>query len=242
MKKKITLAGIALFAGLAGVAGFSAFEAHVINVTAKIENALFVHPESIEYGTVFPQEHLDSSFFITTSESFSERGQTRVGKIDYVIKQKPKPREDKIEALGGVMAARDWCHENAPANVGDPSDPYYVNCYPNLCPYLSKHPDGIPSTGPNANNDVGLPPFHDPATQFAIGKIVKLPSIGNDPADQWTVDLAVPCFKGECAQDWAKFVIGLNPLADPEQYKLPKGLEHEVFGCDLWVEVTDIRQ
>jgi len=241
MKKKILLAGIALFAATAGVAGFSAFEAHVINVTAKIENALFVHPESIEYGTVFPQEHLFSSFFITTSESFSERGQTRVGKIDYVIKQKPKPREDRIDELGGVMAARDWCHNNDPANAGDPLDLYYVNCYPNLCPYLSKTPDGVPATGVNANNDVGLPPFHDPDAQFASGKIVKLPSIGNDPADQWTVDLAVPCFEGQCAQDWAKFVEKLNPLAgDAEQYKLPQGLEHEVFGCDLWVEVTRI--
>ena len=194
MKKKILLAGIALLAGVAGVASLSAFEAHVINVTAKIENALFVHPESIIYGTVFPQEHLLSSFFITTSNSFSATGQTRVGKIDYVIKQKPKPREATIERLG-AMAARDLCHNSAPANVGDPNDPYYAECYPNLCPYLSKHPDGVPSIGPNANNDTGLPPFHDPDTQFASGTIVKLPSINNDPADQWTVDLAVPCFK-----------------------------------------------
>ncbi len=240
MKKKIALAGIALFAVTAGVAGFSAFEAHVINVTAKIENALFVHPQSIEYGTVFPQEHLFSDFFLTFSQSFSETNQKRVGKIDYVIKQKPKPRENRVDALGGVMAARDWCHNNAPTNVGDPADPYYVNCYPNLCPYLSKTPDGMPSTGVNANNDVGLPPFHDPETEFATGKIVKIPNIGRDSGDQWIVDLAVPCFEGQCAQDWPKFVAKLNPSADAELYKLPQGLEHEVFGCDLWVEVTKI--
>ena len=49
----------------------AAFEAHAVNVTARIENALIVHPQSIEYGTVFPQEHLWSDFFMAFSESFS---------------------------------------------------------------------------------------------------------------------------------------------------------------------------
>jgi len=239
MKKKILIGIGAVGTSLAMLPLFAAFEAHVINVTAEIENALFVHPESIEYGTVFPQEHLLSDFFIAFSESFSERDQTRVGKVDYVIKQKPKPREAYVQQVG-VEAARDFCHLNAPANVGDPNDPYYVNCYPNMCPYLSKTPDGIPATGPNANNDTGLPPFHDPETQFADGTIVKLPAIGRDSSDNWTVDLAVPCFKGQCAQDWPAFVHSLNPQADPELYKLPQGLEHQTFGCDLWVEVTKI--
>ncbi len=224
---------------------FAAFEAHVVNVTATIENALFVHPESIEYGTVFPQEHLLSDFFIAFSQSFSAAAQRRMGTVEYVIKQKPQPRPEKIAALGGVEAARDWCHLNSPANPGDPNDPYYANCRPSICPYLSKHPDGIPSTGPNANNDTGLPPFHDPETEFAYGKIVKFDqngsTIGRDSGDNWTIDLAVPCFKGQCAQDWEKFVRSLNPaVTDTEKYKLPSGLEHQVFGCDLWVEVTDI--
>lgn len=222
---------------------FAAFEAHVVNVTAKIENALFVHPESLEFGTVFPQEHLFSSFFISFSTSFSESSQKRVGKVDYVIKQKPKPRSETIQEMG-VEGARDWCHVNAPANPGDPNDPYYVKCYPNICPALSKHPDGHPSTGPNANNDMGLPPFHDPETEFAKGTIVKFttPSntIGNDVNDTWDIDLAVPCFKGQCAQDWPNFVHNLNPNANPDDYMLEPGLEHQVFGCDLWVEVTKI--
>lgn len=244
MKTKLTIGLAALGTSLAILPLFAAFEAHVINVTARIENALYVHPESLEYGTVFPQEHLDSSFFISFSQSFSTASQKRVGKVDYVIKQKPKPREEKVAALGGVEAARDWCHLNSPANPGDPNDPYYVNCYPSLCPYLSKHPDNIPATGPNALNDHGLPPFHDPEAKFATGTLVKFNSngttINNDPGDTWTIDLAVPCFDGYCAQDWADFVHGLNPAADPDDYMLPPALEHQVFGCDLWVEVTKI--
>jgi len=52
MKKKIALAGIAVFAALGSVAGLSAFEAYVINVTAQIENALFVHPEARDWHDV----------------------------------------------------------------------------------------------------------------------------------------------------------------------------------------------
>jgi len=226
---------------------FAAFEAHVVNVTAEIENALFVHPAEIEFGTVFPQEHIESDFFITFSESFSEASQTRVGKVNYVIKQKPKPREEKIEELGGVEDARDWCHENIPDPLYQTYDPnslawqqFLTNCYPTLCPYLSKHPDGVPATGPNANNDTGLPPFHNPDLESASGTIVKLPTRQRDSGDQWIVDLAVPCFEGFCAQDWADFVHGHNPNANPDLFTIPPELEHEVFGCDLWVEVTKI--
>ena len=239
--KKLLLGLAAAGTALAFVPLFAAFEAHVINVTAKIENALFVHPESIEYGTVFPQEHLLSDFLITFSQSFSETAQNRVGKVDYVIKQKPKPRASFVQQVG-VEAARDYCHSNNPTNVGDVNDPYYAKCYPNLCPYLSKEPDNNPSTGPNANNDVGVPPFHDPndPNSWAQGKLVKFPVVGRDSGDSWTVDLAVPCFNGQCAQDWEDFVRGLNPSANPDDYVLDPGLEHQVFGCDLWTEVTRI--
>src|SRR3989344_1689303 len=220
MKSKVIIGMFVAGLSLATLPLLAAFEAHVVNVTARIENALFVHPQSIEYGTVFPQEHLLSDFFLTFSQSFSETSQTRVGKVDYAIKQKPKPREAFVQQVG-VEAARDYCHLNDPTNVGDINDPYYVNCYPNLCPYLSKTPDGTPSTGPNANNDVGVPPFHDPETLWATGTIVKLPVIGRDSGDTWTIDLAVPCFEGQCAQDWPLFVKSKNPDADPDAYTLP---------------------
>ena len=235
--KKILLGIASLGAALALLPMFAAFEAHVVNVTAKIENALFVHPADRTFGTVFPQEHLEQGIFITFSESFSAGDQNRVGTVEYVIKQKPKPREAYVTQVG-VEAARDWCHDplNAPADPGDLTDLYYVNCMPNLCPYLSKTPDGFPAP----SNDVGVKPFHDPndPANFATGKINKF---GVDVGDNWIVDLAVPCFQGHCAQDWASFVTGLNSaVTDPSIYELPLSLEHQVFGCDLWVEVTKI--
>lgn len=245
MFRKLLVTTSAFAVAVASVPMFAAFEAHVINVTAKIENALFVHPEALEFGTVFPQEHLDSQIFIGFSESFSERNQRRVGQVDYVIKQKPKPRPS-FEASAGVPTAREWCHNNyvaiQPGMALDATTTvaYLKDCYPSLCPYLSKHPDNTPSP----SNDSVVPAFHDPFNplNYFYGKLLKFDSSGNtinnDPADIVTIDLAVPCFEGACAQDWADFVHSQNPSADPDAYQLHPGLEHEVFGCDLWIEVT----
>src|SRR3989338_6169769 len=61
-----------------------------------------------------------------------------------------------------------------------------------------------------------------------------------DIKDTWMIDLAVPCFGGYCAQDWADFVRGVNPGADPNAYTQPIANEHKIFGCDLWVEVSGV--
>lgn len=223
---------------LGGMSLVSAFEAYVINVTAHIENALFVHPESLEFGTVFPQEKLNSTMFVTFSESFSAKSQERVGNVDYVLKEKPKPRP-LYESSVGVDAARSWCHDNFPDELYPgltiPGKQawidYLKNCYPSLCPYLSKEPDNLPSPG----NDTGVEAFHDPFNplNYYRGTIVKFgpggTSINNDIADIITVDIDVPCFKDQCAQDWTH-----------EGWELPRELEGQVFGCDLWVEVTKI--
>jgi len=236
--KKIIPGLVGLMAAVVVLPLFSAFEAHVVNVTATIENALYVHPASRVFGTVFPQEYLEQGVFVTFSQSFSDEDQTRVGNVDYKIVQKPKPLES-FEQQVGVDEARKWCHDNYPQSPFDQDDDdwedYLNNCYPSLCPFLSKTPDNHPGPG----NDIGVLPFHDPfaTSSIAYGTIDKF---SVDVGDTWTVDLAVPCFEEHCAQDWASFVDSLNPFADPNEYKLPIELEHEVFGCDLWIEVTKI--
>ena len=90
MLKKI-IASVALVATVAvSAAMFAAFEAHVINVTAHIENALTVDTHGIDFGTVFPQEYIDDKeFTVSLSRSFMEEG--RVDDVEYKIVQKDKP-------------------------------------------------------------------------------------------------------------------------------------------------------
>ncbi len=64
MKKKILVTGGAVIAVVIGVIGMSAFEAHVINVTAHIENGLNVSSSELEFGTVIPQEYLERNFSV----------------------------------------------------------------------------------------------------------------------------------------------------------------------------------
>ncbi|MEK7138073.1 MAG: vWA domain-containing protein [Patescibacteria group bacterium] len=266
--KKLLIGFGALAIALLLAPGFLAFEAHVVNVTAKIENALSVPIESIDFGTVFPQEQLNEALGISLSQSFMD--EDRVDDVDYFIRQKPKCgiTSDDGKILDHSSTATGHVH------VGDvPQDSttitqqfegYYVDCgplprrlmdvdlpetawndiesygmLPFLCPYISKHSDGAPA------NDGNLNSFHEPF-QVSGNSIVwndtpgHLAKAQNDTVDNWIIDLAVPCFGGECAQDWASFVNGFNPLANPDDYTQPTTDEHKIFGCDLWVEVGGI--
>jgi hypothetical protein len=217
MTKKILIIVFSIIAIAGGVAALSAFEAHVINVTAHIENALSVDLKEISFGTVFPQEYGQKSYWIRLSDSFLK--QERVDLVNYKIVQKPKPIDPNDS---------EWCHnwveQHGTFRPIDPgfdlfSNPEYLaRCYPPLCFYLSKEPDSNPA------NDTGVPAYHK-FTDIAYGTLVKT----TDPSDEWTIDLDVPCFKGQCAQDWQ------HP-----GWELPAELEGKTFGCDLWIEVTGI--
>ena len=229
--KKFLLTLLAGFVFVVSLPLMAAYESHVINVTAHIENALRIHSNAYDFGTVFPQEYAERVFFVTTSDSFCEPDQRRVLNVDYKIVQKPKPiweqTEECVTSAGkkfeDIDEARKYCHDN-------PDD--LKCCYPSLCPYLSKLPR-YPEAG-----DVGIPAFHDPSdpASVAYGTINK----DMDPGDEWIIDLAAPCFEGMCAQDYADFVHKHNPDADPNDYMPPAELEDSDFGCDLWIEVTDL--
>jgi len=269
MSKKILLGLAAVVVVAGGVAALSAYEAHVINVTARIENALSVTPDEIMFGTVFPQEYLEEELDICLSNSFV--AEDRADNVYYEIRQKPKPRDVEPDGImlkpdyvsmykigsGGIFdgflypytiddeALRtDYCHNHSPSDpvkkdpleLGDPADPdnpYYINCFPVLCPWLSKEKavnDKAFTTDKCVDTtwyDCGVPARHAMGA-IAYGHLVK--SV-DDVCDLWVVDLDVPCFEGQCAQDWAY-----------PGWELPGGLESEVFGCDLWIEVTDISE
>jgi len=235
--KKIFL-GLGVFAlALAFIPMFAAFEAHVINVTATIENALAVNPGEIAYGTVFPQEALDRSVDVRFSGSFSE--EPTADDVNYAIKQKPKcilVTDTQLPKYGRVT-------EDANNNFVCEDEVNY-DILPLLCPYLSKHertPDGE-----GENDSAGISAFHglpgvwSPATTNATAVAGRLAKSEQDLLDTWIIDLRVPCFAGTCSQDWDSFVLANNPNAIPADYIQPANMEHKLFGCDLWVEVNGI--
>ncbi len=250
MKKKLFLSLGALGTAVAILPMFAAFEAHVVNVTARIENALSVSTKDIDFGTVFPQEHLDKPLVVQLSQSFFD--EPRVDDVRYFIRQKPKcalTNEEGTEIVGPTATG----HVNvdgqgnvtidcgpAPKDVSGVLLPGVWDVLPSLCEYISKEGDT------DVVNDETTPSFHEPWT-VDDGKIVWNDTGGylaksvQDVVDTWNIDLAVPCFGGYCAQDWASYVAKINPNAgDPDQWTQPIANEHKVFGCDLWIEVSGV--
>lgn len=232
--KKIILTLVAVVAVMAGVVGMSAFEAHIINVTATIENALTVDTTPLAFGTVFPQESVDKPVNVSLSESFQSNANVNADTVSYMIRQKPKCYNAETGAYGLVteVEGKFVC-----ADAG-------YSILPMLCPFLSKHEQT--SDGQGENDSAGISAFHGPITGWTVADTLAtqvtglLSKASGDLNDIWNIDLRVPCFKGSCAQDWPAYVHENNPQADPNAYMADPNNEHKQFGCDLWLEVEDI--
>src|SRR3989344_5606591 len=175
--KKILMGLAAAGTAIAMVPLFAAFEAHVINVTAKIENALSVPIAPINFGTVFPQEMLEQRLPIGLSQSFLDEG--RVDDVQYIIRQKPKcavtstngtvlvgptwtghvvptlddPQTQADESNGGTAYTID-CEADKPANLPNPlPQGQSYGLLPSLCEYISKHPDGVDEHNDQSSNE-----------------------------------------------------------------------------------------
>ncbi|HBT81360.1 hypothetical protein A2757_01745 [Candidatus Giovannonibacteria bacterium RIFCSPHIGHO2_01_FULL_48_47] len=226
MKKKIILGIAAAGTAVAMLPLFAAFEAHVINVTATIENALSVSPLEIAFGTVFPEEVRLATATIAMSRSFFE--EPDADDIEYHIRQKPKCFDGE-EGFGRVTEVPDPQNPGRTIFVCEDEE---FEMLPILCPYLSKEDDKSP------DNDGNLAAFHGPTSTPAWTPSVAsffdvfgvLAKSEDDIEDSWTIDLHVPCFIGNCAQD----------EEIPDEYELDPALESELFGCDLWVEVNRV--
>ncbi len=260
--KKIILSLGAITAVLVGASMFAAFEAHVVNVTARIENALSVPVDPITFGTVFPQEQLDRRLPIELSRSFIT--EQNADDVNYIIRQKPKC--GVTSENGQVLVGPTWTGHVVTFQNADGTWSYRIDCdtdkpkglelgtgqtaglLPSLCQYLSKHELTLDLNDEDVDNDGGLASFHQPFTIDANGNVVwndvkgRLAKSENDTADMWNIDLKVPCFGGFCAQDWATFVAANDGdnNANPADYVQNISNEHKVFGCNLWVEVTGV--
>ena len=98
--KKLLLGLGALVMMVSGVAMVSAYEAHTVNVKAKVENALHLDRAVMDFGTVFPEEWFTEQFKVKRSTSFCEPDQggrvalgTNVDAIDYQVWVVRKPAE-----------------------------------------------------------------------------------------------------------------------------------------------------
>lgn len=261
--KKLLVGFLTLAAVFTVLPMFAAFEAHVINVTAKIENAMSVPVDPLDFGTVFPQERLDKRVNIGLSDSFLTEG--RVESVDYMIRQKPKCAwiwnngtefDQESTQTGHVVPTTGGAYDIDCGETPDPRPEGVPNdatwgVLPSLCEYISKHSevtDTDEDGKPIAWEDGHLASFHQPFEVNQDGTISWTEVDGtmtkpNDQTDIWTIDLAVPCFGGYCAQDWADFVHDINPnVTDPNKYTQPIGNQHKVFGCDLWFEVTEVNE
>ena len=241
--KKI-LATVALVATVAvSAAMFAAYEAHVINVTAHIENALYVHPDELRFGTVFPQEYLEEQITVEVSDSFEAEGDALA--VSYVIKLKPKceciydeiddPNEYELYCIEGQYAPVHYATHEC-------QDDYVM--METLCPFLSKidgDPDddndtSHPSYYTSALGDPNVPGPDDNCISRYDASGVEIPrddAIGmldrGDLADLWIIDLKVPPVNGYIGQDWPDTCAEWTVPTDSEDY-----------GCDLWIEVTSV--
>jgi hypothetical protein len=238
MKKKILLSLAALVAVSLGMVGMSAFEAHIINVTAHIENALTVpvEAEGLSFGTVFPEEVFYKDFDIRLSESFMS--EPRVDDVEYMLRQKPKcgipiPGTDPVQYSQFVQITDGPNGTFVCPIIKDAqgADVQSVQL-PLLCPYLSK--TELDANGATTTN--AIPAFHGPLTDWNMQDTIdtqlsgRLSKADNKTSTSWLLDLHAPCFKGECAQD--------NVI--PSDYQADPANESQLFGCDLWIEVTNI--
>ena len=167
-------------------------------------------------------------------------GSGRVSTVNYVIRQKPKCVDNENSDVHPQVG------EDGQGNFVCPDGSTIM---PLLCPYLSKHEvssDGIVSEndGPGINAFHGDPNNWTMATTLATQVSGELSALVQDIADRWNIDLKVPCFEGQCAQDWDAFVLSaqgdMDDKSSPDLYKPNGNLEHEIFGCDLWLEVTSL--
>ena len=168
----------------------------------------------------------------------------RADDVNYVIKQKPKVKGDPYGIIKPIthpngIVAHEYCL-NELGNISDPGNleqEYYQYCYPNLSAYLSKHKadddDDMPTDkciGEDYYDCEVNAPNPNWKTDHAFGHLVQS---ANDEIDKWIIDLVVPCFKGSCDQTYDPAIYGTQ--LDPR-------LEHQVFGTDLWIEVTSISE
>lgn len=238
MKKALFIL-IALVMVGSGVAAVSAYEAHLINVTAHVENAMSVDRQSIHFGTVFPEEWLLQEFHVGTSDSFCAPGQFRVTHIDYAVYAEWKP----VGTASPTPVVTDAAGNKYYAWLGNA---LYVGIdatdkWPNTAPV----PGDMALVGPALAG-----PQSAQKVNNLVGTLFKAVSGPQNLTDLITVGLDVPVFEGsynaltDMLQADGTYLPKPSHLNDPTWiipanfpgYD-PDGMD---FGLDLKIQVTKI--
>jgi hypothetical protein len=233
--KRILLVLGALMMTVSGVAAVSAYEAHVVNVTAHIENALDVDPDFIDFGTVFPEEWFTREVYIGTSNSFCEPDQLRAKSIKFKVyaawKEYPvgHPLAPGYYPWLGDALYLGWFPDDGSGNTPPPPNPVVSDNLTNVGPA----PQGPPGVKQVLNN-----------AEIQIKKFPLPPGYG-----YLVIGLDVPVFEGY----WNEHTdVETKPsgLSGPS-YEIPKKLgdgsdnpawnpDGVDLGVDIIIQVTDI--
>jgi hypothetical protein len=238
--KKVILVLAALVLVASGVAAVSAYEAHLINVKAHVENALWVDTDEIDFGTVFPEEYLIAHRDIQLSESAIN--ETRIGELDrveFIIAVEWKP----CEGMEGT-----WDEDADISNGGQwlPAPGYY-----NWMGYFTYVDFGSNGLAPDMNL-VGDPPAGPPGT--AAKQVLGGPYVATPDPQRLYVTIDVPVFEGyynKLTDDLVmKDIDGDGDLEKPSGLTAPTWIipadmpgfdpDGMDFGLDLKIQVSDI--
>ena len=236
--KKVLLVLVALVVVLSGVAMVSAYEAHVINVKAKVENALMVTTEQVHYGTVFPEEWLTRQFKVKHSDSFCELTQTRVDTITYEVwvtrklveDPPPSPYPAPVEDILGVDYYY-WLGDALYIGIFDtfPVDP--AKMYPDDADPLGH---GVNGTLKHVTTDTA------PILSDNISKETTWGFAPDDWYDVIVVGLDVPVFQGSW-NDLSDVPIKPSGRNGPTvELTGERNVQGIVLGAEIKIQVTNI--
>ena len=226
--KKAILVVAALLMVVSGIAAVSAYEAHIINVTAHVENALTVDTAKIEFGTVFPQEWLIKDRVIALSTSANAilgEAEGDLLDVDYTVWA-----EYKLETAGDPPEYYFWMGEWLWVGI-DAADPVTDLTGWNQ---VGSQPDG--TFDPLADPWVAPDPMA--VATSSTGTL----NAGNKE-DTLRVMLLAPCFHGDYNEDTDVKPAWWPTPGEPDWPLLPQGLLGDPgvdMGLDLKIQVTDI--
>jgi hypothetical protein len=216
--KKVILIVFALVLVATGLIGASAFEAHMVDVRAHVENALWVDPYEIDYGNVsLPEITYDEIVCVGLSKSFQDLNQTKFCDVYYAMFWEEKPIAGHLP----VWPQTEICDPDGDGNFTE------------IWPYILVDPSPGDGLFPPSYPDTDWRFYAEQAGAFAWGTLNRINN--QDLCDQWTLKFQAPAFEGFH-----------NPTTDPKPGYgvIPIGeycLVEEWVGCDdcpyRWVEV-----